>query len=178
MAAKIGSIRFNNYSNNREHNIFTPEYYGGADIRVLIDDKPYDNITSIAYSVREQKKPIYSYASRIYDDIANGSRIVQGTITVPVKNETAAQKKVVTTNNNHSIIIPSWINSSNKKTEPQYTENNEKPFVELNNIYMYLSPDSNIKEIVSGSFKVREFNEEYFYVENYSKHGFIKKVDK
>lgn len=82
------SIAFVNRSKNREHNIYTEEFLGGADVYIYINGKRYEDITSIQYSIREQQKPIYGYSSRLFDDIATGVRIVQGMIRVPVRNTT------------------------------------------------------------------------------------------
>lgn len=80
------NISFNNNSQNRDHNIYTEEFLGGADVFIYINGKRYDDISAIQYSIREQQKPIYGYSSRVYDDIATGTRIVQGILKVPVRN--------------------------------------------------------------------------------------------
>lgn len=80
------NIAFDNRSQDREHNIYTEEFLGGADTFIYINGERYSDISAIQYSVREQLKPVYGYSSRLYDDIITGVRIVQGVIKVPVRN--------------------------------------------------------------------------------------------
>jgi hypothetical protein len=67
-------------------NIITEEFFSGSDVSIYINGSKVDFISSIGYTLQEQLKPIYGYASRIFDDVAVGSRVVVGTIRVPVKN--------------------------------------------------------------------------------------------
>lgn len=70
----------------REENLFLEEYYSGTDTKVYIDDEKQTEISHISYSLSEQLKPMYGYASRTWDDVAVGTRIVTGMIKVPIKN--------------------------------------------------------------------------------------------
>lgn len=67
-------------------NVFREEYYSGTDVKVLLDEEDLE-IESIQFTIQEQQKPIYGYASRTFDAVSVGSRIVFGTLRVPVKNE-------------------------------------------------------------------------------------------
>lgn len=71
----------------REENLFVEEYYSGTDTKVYLNDgnEPAE-IAYISFSVNEQLKPIYGYASRTFDDMAVGSRIVTGIFKMPIKN--------------------------------------------------------------------------------------------
>ncbi len=69
-----------------EENIFIEEYYSSTDVKIYIDGIQQTEISYINYSLQEQLKPLYGYASRTFDDIAVGSRIVSGMIKVPIKN--------------------------------------------------------------------------------------------
>ena len=106
-------IAFQNSGQDREHNIYTEEFFGGADTYIYINDKLYKDISAIQYSVREQKKPIYGYASRLYDDVANGVRIVQGLIKVPVRNtsfmESLTFSPASRTVDVENISVPNWV---------------------------------------------------------------------
>jgi hypothetical protein len=73
----------------RENNLFIEEYFSGTDTRIYIDDEEQTEIGYIAYSLQEQLKPIYGYASNTFDDVAIGSRIVSGTLKIPIKNQEA-----------------------------------------------------------------------------------------
>lgn len=81
------TISFSN--KDRDHNIYTEEFFGGADNFIYINDVRYEDISAIQWIVRETLKPIYGYSSRKYDDVAVGTRIVQGVIKVPVRNTNA-----------------------------------------------------------------------------------------
>jgi hypothetical protein len=70
----------------REHNVFTEEYFSGADVAIYIDGELIQNISSLSFQIQEQLKPLFGYASRTYDDIAVGNRIVVGTLRVPISN--------------------------------------------------------------------------------------------
>ena len=73
----------------REPNLFVEEYYSSTDIRIYIDDVEQTEISYINYTLQEQLKPSYGYASRTFDDVAVGNRIVTGAIKVPIKNPQA-----------------------------------------------------------------------------------------
>lgn len=83
--AKYYNNRYVDRTTVRNYNPFAEEYYCGTDINVDVNGKKYP-IMAIEYTLQEQLKPIYGYASRVYDDIAIGSRIVVGTMVVPIKN--------------------------------------------------------------------------------------------
>lgn len=113
-------IAFNNASKNRDYNIFTEEFYGGTDTFIYINGERYENISAIQFAVREQQKPIYGYSSRVYDDLATGTRIVQGAIKVPVKNEGPKDKLERAANlreaqyaaasyNTNEYSVPDWV---------------------------------------------------------------------
>lgn len=72
-----------------EENLFMEEYYSSTDIKIYMDDIEQSEIAYINYSLQEQLKPIYGYASRTFDDVAIGNRIVTGMFKVPIKNPEA-----------------------------------------------------------------------------------------
>lgn len=69
-----------------QENLFMEEYYSSTDTKIYIDDAEQSEIGYIQYSLQEQLKPLYGYASRTFDDVAIGSRIVTGVLKVPIKN--------------------------------------------------------------------------------------------
>lgn len=69
-----------------EQNIFLEEYYSSTDTRIFINGTEQTEIGYINYSLQEQIKPLYGYASRTFDDVAIGNRIVTGMIKVPINN--------------------------------------------------------------------------------------------
>lgn len=72
-----------------EENLFMEEYYSSTDTKIYMDDVEQSEIAYINYSLQEQLKPIYGYASRTFDDIVVGNRIVTGMFKVPIKNPEA-----------------------------------------------------------------------------------------
>lgn len=70
----------------REPNLFIEEYYSSTDVKIYIDDIEQTEVSYINYMLQEQLKPLYGYASRTFDDVAIGNRIVTGTLKVPIKN--------------------------------------------------------------------------------------------
>lgn len=83
----------------REENLFLEEYYSGTDVKVYIDDNQQSEISYINYSVNEQLKPIYGYASRTFDDISVGNRIITGVLKMPIRNpeEQSTYEEVIVT---------------------------------------------------------------------------------
>ena len=73
-------------STERDTNLFLEEYYSVTDVNILLNDVKMDNIAGIGYTLQEQLKPLYGYASRLYDDVSIGNRIVVGTIRIPIGN--------------------------------------------------------------------------------------------
>lgn len=57
-------------------------YYSSIDAELYFGDIFIDDITNIAWSVQQQSLPIYGYNSYTFDDIAVGSRIIQGQFAV------------------------------------------------------------------------------------------------
>lgn len=70
----------------RERNLFVEEYYSSTDVQIKMEGEEQFEIGYIQYSLQEQLKPLYGYASRAFDDMAVGNRIVTGMFTVPIKN--------------------------------------------------------------------------------------------
>lgn len=115
MSTEPKDIAFNNASCNRDHNIYTEEFFGGADVFIYVNENLHEEISHIQYELREQALPIYSYASRVYDDLAVGTRIVQGAIKIPIKNR--ADESITSYDNSGyneltnagTAEIPDWV---------------------------------------------------------------------
>jgi hypothetical protein len=61
------------------------DYYSGADCKVFYGDIWVDDIITIQWSVNQNKTPIYGYASQLFDAVAKGQILVQGTMSVAFK---------------------------------------------------------------------------------------------
>lgn len=70
----------------RQNNLFVEEYYSSTDTKITIKGEEQKEVAYISYSIQEQLKPLYGYASFTYDDMAVGNRIVTGTMKISLKN--------------------------------------------------------------------------------------------
>lgn len=117
----------------REENLFLEEYYSGTDTKVYLNNNEQTEISYISYSLNEQLKPIYGYASRTFDDMAVGNRIVTGVLRMPIKNpEEQTPYEVVV---EHSTIEE--INAKNaleqaKKNSVEWVNNGINTFINNN----------------------------------------------
>ena len=58
------------------------EYFCGANVTIRVDGFPILECAGLSYSIAETKRPIYAYHSRLYDAVARGQVLVQGSILV------------------------------------------------------------------------------------------------
>lgn len=69
----------------KNYRTYPYDYFSGTDAKVFFGDVWVDDIVTIQYSVNQNKIPIYGYASQLYDAIARGTVIVQGSLTIAFK---------------------------------------------------------------------------------------------
>lgn len=76
-AAPDSDTRFNNYYDY---------YFSGEDIKIFIDGlfNPEDelDIASFAYSIRQEKQPLYGFWSYNYDGVMYGTRLISGEFSI------------------------------------------------------------------------------------------------
>lgn len=121
----------------REENLFLEEYYSGTDTKVYLNNKQQSEISYISFSLNEQLKPIYGYASRTFDDMSVGNRIVTGILKMPIKNpeeqdsyetvvEPSTLEKINTKNQleENKKNNTEWINNTDNNTNTSYTNDN------------------------------------------------------
>lgn len=65
--------------------IYNIEYFSGSQVACYIGDIWVDEITSMQWSVRQSKQPLYGYASTLFDAVSKGQVIVQGSFTINFK---------------------------------------------------------------------------------------------
>ena len=58
------------------------EYFCGANVTLNLNDIAVDDIAGISYRVMDSAKPIYGYSSRLFNAVAPGQKLVQGTFVV------------------------------------------------------------------------------------------------
>jgi len=73
-------------ANGRNINSYEDYFFSGEDIKIFIDglyDPQYElDIASFAFSVRQEKQPIYGFWSYNYDHMLLGTRIIMGEISL------------------------------------------------------------------------------------------------
>ena len=117
------TLKYTPTKHDRKFNTFIEEYFSGPDTTIVCDDERIDNISHIEFSLQEQLKPIYSYNSYIWDDVAIGNRIVIGSLTVPLINN----KENDDINNNVAYNYSEETdNQSEQDTKPGWTNNGEQ----------------------------------------------------
>lgn len=67
-------------------------YYSSIDGELYFGDIFVDEVTDIAWSVQQQTLPIYGYNSHTFDDIAVGSRLIQGQFAINFTERNFIQK--------------------------------------------------------------------------------------
>jgi len=60
------------------YQLFPESYFTGADVKIYFGDLFIDEILGITFALTENRKPLYSYASRTFKEVAISQRIVQG----------------------------------------------------------------------------------------------------
>lgn len=112
--SNLTNIQYNR--EQQDYNIYTEEFFGGADVFIKLmnnNNSAELDISYLSFQVQEQEKPIYGYASRTYDDIAVGNRIVTGVMKIPVRNYGRVNYKndslVSVSYNSAKNEIPSWL---------------------------------------------------------------------
>ena len=68
-----------------EYQLFPEEYFTGADIKIYFGDLWIDDILGLSFVLRENVRPLYSYKSRTYKEVARGNRIVTGQFYIAFK---------------------------------------------------------------------------------------------
>lgn len=58
------------------------EYFCGANILVAVENQPVMEVAGISYNLIDSSIPIYGYSSRLFDAVAPGQRIIQGTMAI------------------------------------------------------------------------------------------------
>lgn len=86
MSKKALTVKYDPVLNEKNYNVFTEEYFSGADVSIHCDGKKLNDVATIEYTVNEQLKPIYGYASHVFDDMAVGNRIIIGSLRVAISN--------------------------------------------------------------------------------------------
>lgn len=61
---------------------FLKRYYSNIDAEIYVNGKWAEDISSIQWDISQQITPLYGYNSYIFDDVAQGSRLINGSFTI------------------------------------------------------------------------------------------------
>lgn len=67
--------------------VYDLEYFDASQAQLYIGDVWVDEVVALQYQCSQNKQPIYGYASQLYDDVAAGQVLVQGSFTINYKEQ-------------------------------------------------------------------------------------------
>lgn len=70
---------------NKATQVYDQEYFSSTQAAIYIGDVWVDEIVDIAFQVTHLKTPIYGYASRLYDAVSKGPKLVRGSFRINLK---------------------------------------------------------------------------------------------
>jgi len=72
-------------SNSLQTKIYDQEYFSGSQVNIYIGDILIDEVTAISMNVHQKKRPVYGYASQLYDNVSCGTVLVEGQFQINFK---------------------------------------------------------------------------------------------
>jgi len=72
-------------TNELKKGIYNIDYYSGSQVALYIGDVWIDEITSLTYSVSQNRQPLYGYNDQLFRDVSKGQVLVQGEFTINFK---------------------------------------------------------------------------------------------
>lgn len=79
----IKGVTYVNNPNLVEHQWFPVEYFSGSDVTIYFGDVFLSECLSLEFGIEERVAPVFGYASRTWDCVARGNRIVSGAFEIP-----------------------------------------------------------------------------------------------
>ena len=61
---------------------FLKRYYSNIDAEIYVNGNWAEDISSIQWDISQQTTPLYGYNSYIFDDVARGARLINGSFTI------------------------------------------------------------------------------------------------
>jgi hypothetical protein len=65
--------------------VYDQEYFSGSQVNIYIGDVLIDEVTALSVSVHQKKRPIYGYASQLFDNVSCGTVLVEGQFQINFK---------------------------------------------------------------------------------------------
>lgn len=127
-------INYKPNANTVEYQLFPEEYFSGCDVTVYFGDIFVSDISALQFELQEKVNPVFGYASRTWDAVARGNRMVSGYFKIPFKEagyiETILGHIAESDNNSRPEIAykmagttgPAWI-ADTKQTIEEYLTN-------------------------------------------------------
>jgi hypothetical protein len=72
-------------ANDLRPGIYSVDYFSGAQTAIYIGDVLVDEVTSIYWTVQQNRVPIYGYSDQLFRTMAKGQVLIQGTFTINFK---------------------------------------------------------------------------------------------
>lgn len=122
------------FTNTINNGTTQTRYFSGTDAEIYFEEKYIDEVVQIQYQVQQNTMPLFGYNSYVYDQVARGSRIINGSFTI---NFTKANYLYDVLNVlSGQIIAPE--KTINKDAEATIDEFDESLFVggEIGSLYM------------------------------------------
>ena len=85
------------------------DYFCGANITVAMgssNTQDIDELAGISYNVIDSATPIYGYSSRLFDAVAPGQKLVQGSFVINVRESNYLYKKIVDGSGDETTLGP------------------------------------------------------------------------
>lgn len=147
-----------------DNNIIRPgtysiDYFSGAQVSVYIGHIWIDEVTSITYSVSQDRQPLYGYSDQLYRGLAMGQVLVRGQFSINFKEAGylwVALNEYQKLNKNKNTPLHPFINSgSTDRRNVEQVVNRELSQFELNKAYQQLMQNES-----SSEQELREHNEQ------------------
>lgn len=106
--------------NRVEYQVFSSEYFSGADVHLYFGDIFVDEITNISFQLQEEVMPIYGYHSYTFDAVARGKRLVQGQFAINFTSVGYLQEII---NNANAIYMAIEEGKQKDLIKPEYYKN-------------------------------------------------------
>ena len=116
---------------------FLKRYYSNIDVEIYINGEWVEDIGTIQWSIDQQTMPLYGYNSYIFDDIAQGSRIISGSFTLAFTKPRSLEKVIknyIATNENATKLSYEDMISQLSTKNVELSENGKN--LVSNNIHM------------------------------------------
>ena len=102
-------------------NAFNKRYYSQCDAEIYFGDIFVDDIIDLSYQISQNTQPLTGYNSYVYDEIAQGSRMVQGMFTINFTSPSYLSKVLASLQDMDKAIQSAKTAKQTNKTVPEQT---------------------------------------------------------